>query len=144
MIITPESHLDHGLTPAHIALIMDRFGPLDFAFTETMWLPEHLPDVPCALYGPCVGDDAVPESEVFYQIRGSRAWSSRMVRRPLRGVRLLSVIAGPSGDVPSILYTAFGGPVAPREPGDPDCQSDHIIHHASVQFWKRHAIAVEV
>jgi len=36
-----------------------------------------------------------------------------------------------------ILYTAFGGPLAPQEPGDPGCK-DPV---ASATFWREHALA---
>jgi hypothetical protein len=36
-----------------------------------------------------------------------------------------------------ILYTAFGGPLAPQEPGDPGCKDPS----ASAAFWREHALA---
>jgi hypothetical protein len=36
-----------------------------------------------------------------------------------------------------ILYTAFGGPLAPQEPGDPGCKDPA----ASATFWRDHALA---
>ena len=36
-----------------------------------------------------------------------------------------------------MLYTAFGGPIAPQEPGDPGCK-DPV---ASAAFWREHALA---
>ncbi len=36
-----------------------------------------------------------------------------------------------------ILYTAFGGPPTPQEPGDPACK-DPV---ASAAFWREHALA---
>jgi hypothetical protein len=36
-----------------------------------------------------------------------------------------------------ILYTAFGGPLAPQEPGDPGCKDPA----ASALFWRDHALA---
>lgn len=38
---------------------------------------------------------------------------------------------------PCVLYTAFGGPVAPQEPGDPGCKDPA----ASAAFWREHALA---
>lgn len=35
-----------------------------------------------------------------------------------------------------ILYTAFGGPCAPQEPGDPGCKDPT----ASAAFWREHAL----
>jgi hypothetical protein len=36
-----------------------------------------------------------------------------------------------------VLYTAFGGPAAPQEPGDPACKDPS----ASAAFWREHALA---
>lgn len=36
-----------------------------------------------------------------------------------------------------VLYTAFGGPAAPQEPGDPGCKDVG----ASTAFWREHALA---
>jgi hypothetical protein len=36
-----------------------------------------------------------------------------------------------------ILYTAFGGPAAPQEPGDPGCKDPE----KSTTFWRDHALA---
>jgi len=38
---------------------------------------------------------------------------------------------------PCILYTAFGGPLAPQEPGDPGCKN---VPESTV-FWRVHALA---
>lgn len=39
--------------------------------------------------------------------------------------------------IPCVLYTAFGGPAAPQEPGDPGCKD----LAASTTFWREHALA---
>lgn len=85
---------------------------------------------------------------------------------PLRGIptkpaaRVITVIAGPHkvtcgcklsgrrdcieceghGDVnETVLYTAYGGPCAPREPGDPNIKSwDELLE--SRKFWAEHAL----
>jgi len=36
-----------------------------------------------------------------------------------------------------VLYTAFGGPASPQEPGDPTCKDPE----ASAVFWREHALA---
>ena len=38
---------------------------------------------------------------------------------------------------PCVLYTAFGGPLAPQESGDPGCKDPA----ASTTFWREHALA---
>jgi hypothetical protein len=104
-----------------------------------------------------MGDPAVPEDVVVHAPRGSRSWPSRLVERITRRTRLVTVIAGPHEETcrvceegrdhlatcpgkrkyPCVLYTAFGGPPAPQEPGDPSCKDPM----ASTAFWREHALA---
>lgn len=139
MIITKDSHLDHGLSAAHIALILQRFGDVNTFTLTTIDIPDDLPPVPCALFGPIMGDDPIPEAEVTYEKRGNRAGESRMWKHSLdRKVHKLSVIIGEhEGQI--ILFTAFGGPVAPREPWDPSLSDKERAE--SEAFWKVHALA---
>lgn len=161
-----DSHLDHALTGAQIDYIFDRFADRDGFFIETFTLPADLGTVPCGLYGPIVGDPPIAEAEVTHAPRGSRAWSSRLIDLPARPQHEVTVIAGPheescwhcdgSGSIGDwkaripcgtcdhgkvkhacILYTAFGGPAAPQEPGDPGCKDPE----ASTTFWRQHALA---
>lgn len=140
MIILPVSHLDHGLTAAHVAWLERRFVSRTGFFLETVELPAELPPLTCALHGPLVGDAPVPESEVTYRRRGDRPGASRLCARPPRPTRLLTVIAGPEGEDPCVLYTAFGGPAAPREPCDPGL-ADGELREASRAFWAEHALS---
>jgi hypothetical protein len=132
------SHLDHGLTQLQLQWLLEHFQDRDSYFIETVELPEHLGLVPCAIYGPIMGDPPVPEAEVILQCRGDRKIPSRMIRRPLRYVRIVTVIAGPRDELPCVLYTAFGGPPAPHEPDDPTC-TDRARSEA---FWAEHALAL--
>lgn len=132
-----ESHFDHGLNEAQVAFVMERFADRNAFFIETVELPEALGTVPCGLHGPLVGDAPVEESEVTYAKRGTRAWLSRLVDRPMQQVRTVTVIAGPHGDEPCIVYTMYGGPLAPQEPDDPGCKD--VV--ASRQFWTTHALS---
>lgn len=141
LLISHESHLDHGLTVEQVAYILDLFKGRNSFFIETFNLPRKLGEVPCALYGPIMGDPPVAERYVHYASRGGRKTMSRLVNRKVRMVNLMSVIAGPHGDLQCLLYTAFGGPVAPREPGDPGLQSDKDIAESEA-FWSEHALAV--
>jgi hypothetical protein len=160
-----ESHLDHGLTTAQVEFLMETFAARDSFFIETVELPEALGTVPCGLHGPITGDAPIAEADVTYAKRGTRAWKSRLIDRPAKPSRSVTVIAGPHeetcpvcngkgeyspmakmenhhmpGDVVQcgynrylpgetgcvggkikhacIVYTAFGGPLAPQEPGD--------------------------
>lgn len=174
MIKHRDSHVDHGLTEAQLQYLLGRFAERDGFFIETVELPEDLGTVPCGLWGPTMGDPQVGEDAVVHVPRGVRAWTSRLVERPTRPTRLITVIAGPhaetclhcggsgscvSLDIPyganpmtyacsvcdrtgtkkhaCVLYTAFGGPPSPQEPGDPGCKDPA----ASATFWREHALA---
>lgn len=124
--IVPQSHLDHGLAQEHVSFILERFATRSEFFRETIALPFWLAPLTCGLHGPIVGDVPVPESEAVYIVRGNRKHMSRMVNRPKRETRILTVIGGHMpvkegngfGAVDAtrcVLYTAFGGPSAPRE-----------------------------
>ena len=140
MLILPVSHLDHDLTAAHVAWLTSHFADRTGFFLETVELPAELPPLSCALHGPLVGDPPVPESEVTYRRRGDRPGPSRLCTRPSRPTRLLTVIAGPEGDDPCVLYTAHGGPAAPREPFDPGLEAGEVLE-ASAAFWAAHALS---
>lgn len=142
MKILPVSHTDHALTPAHLAWIQERFADRQEFFLETLELPGELAALDCGLHGPLCGDAPVPESEVTYQQRGERPGKSRLCSRPSRPTRLLTVIAGPDGDEPCVLYTAFGGPAAPREPFDPAVAlMPPEAQEACRVFWAEHALS---
>ena len=168
MIKHQDSHVDHGLTEAQLRYLLGRFADRQSFFLETIELPEDLGSVPCGLWGPCMGDPPVEDAEVTRASRGTRVWPSRLVERPTRSTRQVTVIAGPheekcgvcSGSgrlahgqgfgfsVPCqchggtikhacVLYTAFGGPSTPQEPGDPGCKDPA----GSAAFWREHALA---
>lgn len=141
MRITSSSHLDHALTPAHVAWLLERFGAREGFFLETVALPDALGPLPCGLHGPTMGDDPIRDGEAELVVRGARAWPSRVVSRPPRPSRLLSVIAGPDDDGVTALYTAFGGPVAPRETRDPSLVGDVAAVAESMAFWATHALS---
>lgn len=103
-----------------------------------MTLPDDLPDLDCGIYGPNVGDPPVQEHEVWYACRVGRRNVSRLVDRPSRPTRTLTVIFGHYRDEGCILFTAFGGPLAPKETTDPSLTEEERA--ASVEFWSRHAL----
>lgn len=146
LIITSQSHLDHGLTAAHLSFILRHFADREGFFAETITLPDELRPLECALRGPAVGTRPVLDAEVVLRARGSRTYPSRLLTNtagtlgwPLL-VRQMTVIAGPAGDHPCVLYTAHGGPLAPREPGDPSLSTAE--HAESVAFWAEHALVI--
>lgn len=137
--IHKDSHLDHGLSNEAIAFILDKFQDRDGFFIESFELPEKFGKVQCALYGPTTGDGAVTEDEVEYLPRNGRAYPSRMVRRPMRPTSTVTVIAGPHDGESCVLHTAFGGPLAEKEPGDPTSADAEKAE----AFWSTHALALE-
>jgi hypothetical protein len=139
MKIIADSHLDHGLTQEQIDYLMAKLGHRDAFFIETVDLPPRLGTVPCGLHGPVMGDDPVPEAEVTYAQRGERPGASRLCDRAPRDWHCVTLIAGPHGGDPCVLYTAFGGPLAPKEPTDPTLTDDERA--ASEAFWAEHALS---
>ena len=137
MIKHNDSHIDHGLTEDQLRYLLDRFADRAAFFLETIELPDQLGTVPCGLYGPIMGDPPITETEVLHEQRGTRAWTSRLVDRETRPTRMVTVIAGPHDGNACVLYTAFGGPASPQEPGDPGCKDPA----ASAVFWRDHALA---
>lgn len=148
MIIKPGvSHLDHGLSEAVISHVRGRY--LNHCGSGEVWidviqLPPGLGTVPCALQGPLTGLHPIHELEVTYKIRGDRKWASRTVSPllyPVKQSKYLTIIGGPDDDGEEILYTAHGGPHAPREPGDPAIESwSELVNSRS--FWAVHALTV--
>ena len=157
MIKHKDSHLDHGLTDAQVAHIFERFADRDGFFIETITLPEELGTVPCGLYGPKMGDASTQEcsrAPTIYRVRGpgvspyacvwqdkrgTRTWQSNLISLPPRPTREVTVIAGPHDGESCVLFTAFGGPLTPQEPGDPGCKDVE----ASAKFWSEHALSAE-
>lgn len=147
----PDSHLDHNLTDAQIAYLLERFADRDAFFIETIELPADLGTVPCALYGPTMGDDPIQDSETTLAVRGGRKGPSRLIDRPLRPTRQITVIAGPHDGQPCVLFTAYGGPAAPREPWELETDPAHCREDftsldlaQSRAFWAQHALSGEI
>ena len=134
---TPTTHLDPGLTTAHLAWLQARFSNRTKFFIETVTLPDHLSSLDHALYGPLVGDPPVAEADVFYAPNGLRAWRSRLIHKPTRPTRLLTVIGGPDSSGRMVFFNVFGGPVPAQEVGDPATLDSKESH----RFWREHALA---
>jgi hypothetical protein len=140
MKVHRDSHLDHGLTGYHLENVFARLEGFTGFFVKTLPIPADLAPLSCGLYGPTMGDAAIAEVEVTYAVRGLRTYTSRLVARPMRPTRLVTVIAGQHDGEPCVIYTAFGGPAAPRELGDPSL--DDL--EARAAFWATHALSSEV
>lgn len=160
MQIHADTHLDHGLSEYVVAHIVDRFNDRSAFFIETFELPTELGKVDCALYGPAMGDAPVVDAEVTAETRGDRGYKSRCIAMPARQTSTVTVIAGPHAGLPMVLYTAFGGPQAPKEVGeleqaweavaarsprtDEDCVAMDALRvklEESRAFWRDHALA---
>lgn len=155
--IHEDSHVDHGIPKVVVDFILKSLRGRTGFFIETITLPEiiehrhgldywqapgqvfaetKVEPVPCGLHLD------VPESEVHYAKRGDREYTSRLCNRPPRMVREVTVIAGLHRDLPDvgmILFTIFGGPAAPREPGDPSLEGEAL--EESKEFWKSAALS---
>lgn len=139
MKLHAESHVDH--VPSEVSEhVLVRFADRDGFFVETVELPANMPEVYCALYGPACGDPAVPEDDAVYAKRWPREWTSRVIGRPLRRTRKLTVVAGPYKGEPCVLFTVYGGPKAPRELNDPSLKNQTEIEE-SAEFWSQHALS---
>jgi hypothetical protein len=139
VIITKDSHADH-LPEEMLDAILKQYGDKNEFFIDSFELPEGV-EVECGLYGPTCGDPPVPETEVFYARRQGREGDSRLVNRPTRMTRTVTVIGGPH-EGECILYTAFGGPLAEREPWDPSL--DDAARERAKAFWAEHALAAQL
>lgn len=141
LVITPATHLDHGLTKEHLLwlkaeldeLISAERIPEDKVRIGTLTLPPELEH----LYTGLIED--VPEIEVRYAVREGRKYASRLCTRLHVETRELSYVFGPDGDVPYTLYTAYGGKLGTQEPGDPSISSWELLEHARA-FWATHAL----
>lgn len=154
-----DSHVDHGIDRRVRDYVRLQFRGRTEFFVETFEYPENhpvypslsdwraihdgtpsyyvdLPPVPCALHMD------VPESEVHYARRGDRQWDSRLCRREPRMVREVTIVAGPHPEDPDagmVIFTMYGGPAAPREPGDPSLEGEALEEAKS--FWAKAALS---
>ena len=154
--IHKDSHIDHSIPRSVIDHVRMHFKNRTEFFVETLEYPEEetlctsldnwrnpgqpyqsrLPPVACALHMD------VPEAEVFYERRGERGWDSRLCNREVRMVREVTIVAGPHPDdkeAGMILFTIYGGPAAPREPGDTSLEAEAL--EESKAFWKTAALS---
>ena len=151
--IHTDSHTDHGIPEIVVGYMLARFKDRDSFFVETVAYPESadssdcghevlrlkaipLPAVPCDLHLD------VPESECRHAPRGGREYSSRLCDRAPRMVREITIVAGPHPEDPGagmVVFTMYGGPVAPQEPTDPRLPEDKRAE--SEAFWAHAALS---
>lgn len=136
-----DSHTDHHLTPEQRAYLLGRFHDRNSFFIETVELPPDLGTVPCGLHGPLMGDAPIGNDEAYLSVRGQRTYASRVCWREMRPTNKVTVIAGAHDGRPCVLFTAFGGPLTPKEPGDPSIVNKDELA-TSQEFWAQHALSV--
>jgi|SRR5271157_117791 len=141
LVIANIFHADHGISRETLEWALSELCPTGF-FLRTLMLPETRPDLSNALYGPKSGDAPIAEGSVHYTKRSDDRPPSRMVALPSRPTRLLTVVGMVEGESVTI-YTAYGGPAAEREPGDPTITAGSSEHKAAAAFWAEHALASE-
>lgn len=138
--VSEVSHLDHGLSPEHMAWLTAALneriaaGEAEGVSVHTFTIPPSLPGLHTALR-------ACLPRRGRWERRGDRAWLSRVVDKPMRWTRKCTAVVGPHEGDAHVLYTAYGGPAAPREPGDPSL-TDATERAASEAFWSHHALAI--
>ena len=134
-------HSDHGISQRQMNFVRDvvgeRYGQDGF-FIQEITIPEEMGPVPCGLYGPAMGDDPqTPENDgVEMMYRGDREYPDRMVLKPMRPVNYVQAIGIIDGE-DCVLFTVYGGPLAPQNPGDPTCRDEA----AAAAWWSEHALA---
>ena len=146
--VTPKSHTDH-LPSATLNLVLRAVEsgeakcmvPAPTFQIHVVTLPEGQ-TVPSALRGPVTGEAPVSEDQCHYGTRGGRPNISRLTDLPSAQDNRVTVLIGRDNeDSDWNLFTAYGGPLAPQEPGDPYLPAEK--HADSVAFWSQHALSVD-
>src|SRR5690606_7992850 len=97
MNIAKIFHADHGVSDEMLKWAVEEIKPTGF-FLKTLTLPSHFPDLQNALYGPSAGDEPVSDTETHLKQRTPDRPHSRMVKKPKRATRLLTVIGIANAD----------------------------------------------
>ena len=132
-------HADHGITEAQMSFIQSELARATWTgfFIRQISIPAALGTVPCALWGPAMGDESVGDESVTLEHRGDRPWADRLlVGWPMRDASYVQCIGIRDGD-DFTIFTAYGGPLAPQNPEDPGCKDPE----AARAFWAAHALA---
>ena len=147
-------HADHGINEVQMKYIQET---LEFSMVEEdgffikevhldgcdhdngVYTPENT-QVPCALYGPAMGDEPVPGYCIEWKKRSEDRPADRMLPFfPHRWVGYVQAIGIKDGDDWK-LFTVYGGPLAPRNPEDPTIPTEEEREEAR-KFWSEHALA---
>jgi len=139
MKIIAGTHVDHALTPGHLEFVLSRFADRRAFFLETIELPEELSSLPCTLHGPMMGHRAHhARRSVAHAGRSGPVAADDGCRLGLGDGRV-AVVGGLDAKGEMVLYTAYGGPAAPREPWDRGL--DEELRAESERFWSEHALS---
>lgn len=134
-------HQDHGINPDQMDNTQETLRlselPVGF-FIRTVRIPLALGPVPCGIHGPVMGDAPISDDEIVYRTRGDRPYTDRCIDRPLRQVSYVQAIGTMREDGSCLLYTVYGGPLAPMNPEDPGCPD----REAARAFWSKHALSI--
>src|SRR5262249_55553032 len=89
----------------------------------------------------CLKTSPTDEGDIVWARRVGRDTYSRFIRnRSAAPTRLVSITLARPGDV-WLIYTAYLGTPAPKEPTDPRMVEDDL--EESLAFWKTHALLFE-
>lgn len=137
LVLHKDSNIDYRLNDTQVEYILSLFKE-DFleTLTQVINLPHELGTVLCPLYGPRMGDYAVPNKQTLMRQLPHRKWKSRCVIRPEREVSIVTITVGPH-DGQFVLKAAYPGPITPLEPDNPNCEDKK----ESLMFWADHALA---
>jgi len=144
LVILPESHVDHFAAlslqdkATIVATIMAAFKERPLVEGFQLFTIEGPFPLPCELVGPVMGQESVPESLVRYEARKGREWPSRLTQGEPVLTTKLTIVVGPHNGYPHVLYTAYPGLPAPREPQDPSLKPEEV--EESRAFWSTHAL----
>jgi hypothetical protein len=131
-------HADHGISQQQMSFVqaeLEKIAPQGF-FIRKIHIPHGLGPVPNGLWGPDSGDAPIPDSQVYYAHRGDRPWADRMIARGFRDCDFVQAIGTRSGDE-FVLFTVYGGPLAPMHPDTPGNQD----RAGSLRWWSQHALS---
>ena len=149
-------HDDHDITNEMRLWLLGGFRELldpDASREATFEFPIPLAMgvLPCAMYGPKMGDEPMTSDHIMWYPRKGRTCPSRLTKLPMRMSGTISGAYAWDHVRHSLdFYSVYGGPVAPREMGDLEHQSlecgvklpEGAIAE-SWAFWREHALSVE-
>lgn len=142
LMLRDDGHYDvHSITSEHINWLSQQPEVMAAKGPVTLILPEHLPELPNSLIGPASGHGPVGNDhpEVYRGKRGERNYDSKMLRGKNQTTRMITAIVRPHKETGRpFLITAFGGPLAPKEPDDPTLRDEE--REESKRFWSEHAL----